>query len=88
MVSLKLTSDATRTVAAYRVGMNLLTPREREIAALVARGKNNRAIAGDLCVSLRTVENHLYSIFSKLAVANRTELALAVYRSATLLQAV
>jgi DNA-binding NarL/FixJ family response regulator len=68
--------------------MNLLTAREREIASLVASGKNNRAIASDLCVSLRTVENHLYSIYSKLAVNNRTELALTLYRSERLRHAV
>jgi DNA-binding NarL/FixJ family response regulator len=59
----------------------ILTPREFEIAQLVARGKTNRAIAGALCVSQRTVENHLYSIYSKVGVSSRTELAFIIYRS-------
>ena len=58
-----------------------LTPREFEIAQLVARGKTNRAIAAFLCVSRRTVENHLYSIYSKLGVDSRTELAFTMYRN-------
>lgn len=57
----------------------LLTPREFEIAQLVARGKTNRAIAAFLCVSQRTVENHLYSIYSKVDVGSRTELAFIMY---------
>lgn len=60
---------------------SLLTPREFEIAQLVARGKTNRAIAAFLCVSQRTVENHLYSIYSKIGVSSRTELAFIIYRS-------
>lgn len=59
----------------------ILTPREFEIAQLVARGKTNRAIAAFLCVSQRTVENHLYSIYSKLNVSSRTELAFIMYSS-------
>jgi DNA-binding NarL/FixJ family response regulator len=58
----------------------LLTSREFEVAKLVARGKTNRAIAACLCVSQRTVENHLYSIYSKVGVKTRTELAFIMYR--------
>lgn len=61
--------------------MEQLTRRETEIARLVTEGKHNRTIASDLCLSLRTIENHLYSIYSKLDVANRTQLALLVLRS-------
>lgn len=59
----------------------ILTPREYEIAQLVALGKTNRSIAAGLYVSQRTVENHLYSIYGKLGVHTRTELALAIYRA-------
>jgi DNA-binding CsgD family transcriptional regulator len=59
----------------------ILTPREFEIAQLVALGKSNRTIAACLYVSQRTVENHLYSIYCKLDVRSRTELALLMYRS-------
>lgn len=43
-----------------------LTPREREVLALVAEGRSNAAIAQHLVVSERAVEKHIGSIFSKL----------------------
>jgi DNA-binding NarL/FixJ family response regulator len=50
-----------------------LTTREREVAALIARGYSNREIAGALVVSERTVEAHTGSIRDKLGVASRTQ---------------
>jgi ATP/maltotriose-dependent transcriptional regulator MalT len=52
-----------------------LTPREREIAALVARGLSNRAIARELVISEATVERHLGNVFGKLGLASRAQLA-------------
>jgi non-specific serine/threonine protein kinase len=52
-----------------------LTRREREIAALVARGLGNRDIAEQLYLSKRTVDSHLEHIFSKLGFTSRTQLA-------------
>ncbi len=52
-----------------------LTPREREIAGLAARGLSNKGIADRLTVSVRTVEGHLYRAGHKLGVSERTELA-------------
>jgi predicted ATPase/DNA-binding CsgD family transcriptional regulator len=52
-----------------------LTRREREIAALVATGLTNREIAGQLCLSVRTVEVHVDHILSKLGFRTRTQLA-------------
>jgi DNA-binding NarL/FixJ family response regulator len=43
-----------------------LTPREREVLALMAEGRTNRAIASELMVSERAVERHVTSIFVKL----------------------
>jgi DNA-binding NarL/FixJ family response regulator/class 3 adenylate cyclase len=43
-----------------------LTPREREVLELMAEGKSNQAIAERLVVTLRAVEKHVTSIFSKL----------------------
>jgi DNA-binding CsgD family transcriptional regulator len=51
-----------------------LTPREREIAALVARGQSNKAIAAQLNLSRRTVENRVASIFTALAIRARWQL--------------
>lgn len=55
-----------------------LTGREREIAVMVAQGLTNKAIAERLCVSVRTVEGHIYRACIKLDVADRTLLAAAV----------
>jgi DNA-binding NarL/FixJ family response regulator len=50
-----------------------LTPREREILALIARGRTNAHIAEELVISLKTVRNHVSNIFSKLQVADRAQ---------------
>ncbi|MEU6078378.1 LuxR C-terminal-related transcriptional regulator [Micromonospora sp. NPDC047074] len=51
-----------------------LTGREREIGALAAQGMSNREIAHRLVVSVRTVENHLYRINTKLGISSRAGL--------------
>lgn len=57
-----------------------LSPREREIVALIGQGLKNKPIAARLFLSERTVHSHLASIFRKLSVADRTELALFAAR--------
>ncbi|CQD04063.1 regulatory protein LuxR [Mycolicibacterium conceptionense] len=52
-----------------------LTEREWEIANLVSLGMSNRAIADKLCLSVRTVDGHLYRMFAKLGVEDRDHLA-------------
>jgi len=51
-----------------------ITDREREITMLVAGGLSNRQIADRLCVSVRTVDGHLYRIFTKLGIERREQL--------------
>ena len=50
-----------------------LTPREREVLALMAEGRTNHAIADQLVVSERAVEKHVTSIFDKLGLAPAAE---------------
>ncbi len=61
---------------AWRAGASpALSGREQEVATLVARGLSNREIAGQLFLSVRTVEVHVDRILTKLGFANRTQLA-------------
>ena len=50
-----------------------LTDRERDMLHLMARGQSNLAIANTLSLSLKTVQNRVSTIFSKLQVADRSE---------------
>jgi DNA-binding CsgD family transcriptional regulator/tetratricopeptide (TPR) repeat protein len=52
-----------------------LSPREMEVAALVAAGASNREIARHLVISERTAQNHVQHILTKLSATNRTQIA-------------
>jgi len=52
-----------------------LTTREREVAAQIAQGKSNQAIAAELFLSLKTVEAHVTRILSKLGFTSRAQIA-------------
>jgi DNA-binding NarL/FixJ family response regulator len=49
-----------------REALNRLTPREREVLALMAEGRSNAAIAASLVITERAVEKHVTNIFTKL----------------------
>jgi len=57
-----------------------LTPREREVIALVSEGLKNKLIGERLFISETTVTHHLSSIFSKLDVSDRLELIIYAFR--------
>lgn len=57
-----------------------LTPREREVLALVAEGCRNREIGARLFISEKTVRNHLSNVFRKLGVKDRTQAAILIVR--------
>ncbi|MGH3918621.1 MAG: ATP-binding protein [Pseudonocardiaceae bacterium] len=58
-----------------RARPGLLTPREREVAELVAQGLTNREIAARLYLSERTAQNHVQHILTKLDLSNRSQIA-------------
>ena len=54
-----------------------LTRREREVLRMLAQGRSNEEIAAELVLSVRTVESHVASIYSKIGVSGRTARAAA-----------
>jgi non-specific serine/threonine protein kinase len=55
--------------------LGTLTPRERQVLALIAQGATNRAIAEALIIAERTAEIHVSNILGKLGVTSRTQAA-------------
>jgi DNA-binding NarL/FixJ family response regulator len=53
-----------------------LSPRQREVIGLVSRGARNPEIAAALCVSEKTVKNHINRIFRSLGASSRVEAVL------------
>jgi DNA-binding NarL/FixJ family response regulator len=78
-VGVRLAQDR-RTCVLEHVENELLTRREREVAALAARGLSNREIADLLVVSVRTIENQLYRVYAKLGLAGRAQLGAVLGR--------
>jgi DNA-binding NarL/FixJ family response regulator len=67
------------THARAREALTRLTPREHEVALSVAGGHSNADIASGLAMSVTTVKSHVSSILMKLALENRTQIALLVH---------
>jgi DNA-binding NarL/FixJ family response regulator len=67
-----------RTVATEVAG---LTEREREILVLIARGRSNGEISGELGVSPSTVKNHVTSLFAKVGVRDRAQAVIVAYEA-------
>jgi DNA-binding CsgD family transcriptional regulator/tetratricopeptide (TPR) repeat protein len=63
-------------------GVDSLTPSERRVAEMAAGGPTNREIAQTLFITQRTVEVHLTSIYRKLAISSRSQLAAALGEAA------
>ena len=59
-----------------------LTPREIDVVRLVAEGKTNRAIAGELYLSEKTVDRHLSNVFAKLGISSRAAATAYAYEHA------
>jgi NarL family two-component system response regulator LiaR len=58
-----------------------LTPREREVLALIARGLSNKLIARELGIAEKTVKTHVGHLLAKLGVTDRTQAALHAVRT-------
>ena len=58
-----------------------LSEREIEVLKLIANGKDNAQIAGDLHISPKTVKNHISNILMKLQIENRIQAAVYAVRS-------
>src|SRR5207302_11257680 len=54
---------------------DVLSPRERQVAHLVARGLTNREIAVELVIAERTADTHVSNILNKLDLSSRAQLA-------------
>lgn len=76
----RLGGDGTRTGRA-RPG-DVLTPRQREVLDLVAEGLDNAGIAERLCISPRTVEDHVRHVLRALRVDNRAQAVAVALRDA------
>ena len=63
-----------RSTAPGEPHAGVLSPRERELARLVALGKNNREAALELSVTVKAVEKYLTSIYQKLGIKSRSQL--------------
>ena len=64
----------------------MLTPREQEVLALLAAGRTNRQIGGELYISEKTASVHVSNILAKLSASGRTE-AVAIAAARGLLTA-
>jgi DNA-binding NarL/FixJ family response regulator len=81
----KLTESETEKKGVPRLP-DILTPREKELTEKILEGLSNREIAETLGISERTVKAHLGSVYAKLRVSNRLELAMKLRRDRTFVQ--
>lgn len=66
-------SQIPATTLPFMEVMKDLSPRQREILALVAAGRTSKEIAGDLGISESTVNWHLSNVFERLGASSRAE---------------
>ncbi|KAB2386282.1 response regulator [Actinomadura montaniterrae] len=80
-ITVRLLEHLARPPAAPAPPREQLTDRELDVVRLVARGRTNEEIAGELFVSLSTVKTHLGSVQRKLGARNRVEVAAWAWES-------
>ncbi len=74
----ELLATGARPRRVFLTGVDALTASERRVAELAAQGMTNRDIAQTVFVTQRTIETHLTSVFRKLNIGSRSELAAAL----------
>jgi DNA-binding NarL/FixJ family response regulator len=82
-------ADARGLAAPVRVGegqpdaapLDMVTDREQDVLALVARGLSNAEIATELFITLATVKTHVSRLLTKLAARDRAQLIVIAYES-------
>jgi DNA-binding CsgD family transcriptional regulator len=75
LARLKRLGRSGRRAAEATLGARAITSRELEVARLAARRLSAAEIAAQLCISRRTVETHLASVYAKVGINSRGELA-------------
>jgi DNA-binding NarL/FixJ family response regulator len=70
-----------------RPALAALTPRERQVLLLIARGKTTDEVASELTIGVTTVRTHVYRLRCKLDVRDRAQLVSVAYRSGLMLPA-
>jgi NarL family two-component system response regulator LiaR len=76
----KVAARLMREVTGEKTEAELLTARELEVLGGLAKGLSNKAIAGELVVSEKTVKTHVSNILAKLHLADRTQAAVYALR--------
>ncbi|PNE39908.1 response regulator [Streptomyces noursei] len=79
--TLNILTAAPRLTTDEQARLNALSPRERDVLALLSLGLSNAAIAADLHTSESTIKGHVSRIMNKLGADNRVQAARLAYRA-------